>query len=366
MTAEAPSGVSQDGRLKELDGWRAISVLLVIVDHFCAYQHESLFKPHPHLFYEFQNLGQLGVRVFFVISGFVICRLLLREEARRGSVSLKAFYIRRAFRILPPFCVYAVTICIVLLLGLGRSSWSGILTGTLFLYDLVPARHGAWFIGHSWSLAVEEQFYLTFPAVFALSRGRVRKALVLAFFVLLAAWNFVAAAYDWNSITDPNLRGGFGAICGGVLLALFEQRIRAIARAIPALVAAVIALSLLWHPVGYFSPNSALFDCLYLPPVIALLLMFSLEGDLQLRRFLLWKPIQAIGLTSYGIYLWQELFTAPAKFYTEAGKSIPHLLPLLFVIVPFSYFLIEKPAMRFGRVLAERVRKVPDREEVAA
>ena len=76
-----------------------------------------------------------------------------------------------------------------------------------------------------------------------------------------------------------------------------------------------------------------------------------------LRAFLLARPVQAVGLTSYGIYLWQQLFTGPKGFYIGRGVVLWYLPWLLLVIVPLSYRFIEKPAMRYGKMLSRRVRE---------
>jgi len=356
------------GRLRELDGWRAVSVLLVIFHHLGSYQHAGMLFHHHHLALVFRHFGPLGVDVFFVISGFVICRLLILEEERYGKVSLKAFYVRRAFRILPPFYLYIACLFFLLATGLIHETYKGITTGALFLYDIVPAKVGGWFIGHTWSLAVEEQFYLTFPAVLVLTRMIERKRIFLAIFCLLGVWNYLAAVFGWNYVTNPSTRSGFACICCGVLVAFFEAEARAIARTLPALAVAGVALSLLWHPDDYLSWLSALYDSLYTPLAIAALLIFSLERDTRLRTLLCLKPVQAIGLTSYSIYLWQELFTAPKGpegDYTLSGNIIAALLPLLFVVIPFSWFLIEKPAMKLGRLFSDRIRRRYEREVMA-
>ena len=251
---------SPQGRLRELDGWRALSVLLVIAHHLGAYQYRSIVAPHLRLAAVFNNFGPLGVRVFFVISGFVICRLLIQEEQRTGNVSLKGFYIRRAFRILPPLYLYIAAVALLLSAGLIHETWSGIGSSLFFLYDFVPAKLGGWIVGHTWSLAVEEQFYLTFPAIWILTRKPSRRrAVVLAAFTLFAAWNLCAASFSWNQFTDPNTRGGFSCICWGVVLASFETHARAVARKTPLVAVAPLALALLWHPAGYASSRSALF-----------------------------------------------------------------------------------------------------------
>lgn len=323
--------IAREGRIKELDGWRAISVLLVIAHHIGAYQYAALLvHPHHRVYLLFTHCGPLGVKVFFEISGFVICRLLILEEGRCGAVSLGAFYFRRVFRILPPYCLYLATICLLLLLQLIIAEWRMILAAALFLYDLRPLTIHNWFLGHTWSLAVEEQFYLIFPTLWVLTRGVTRRYLFPIIFFVLVAWNLSAAIFDWNWLTTPTIRTGFTCISCGVVMALFESRARALARAVPAVAVAAISFGLLWHPDENFGLKSAFYDSIYTPLGIALLLIFSVEHEGLLSKFLCWKPVQAVGLTSYGIYLWQELFTAPAKEYTTLGKPIGFFLPALY------------------------------------
>jgi peptidoglycan/LPS O-acetylase OafA/YrhL len=346
---------TRDGRLRELDGWRAVSVLLVIVHHIGAYQHPSLARS-AFMLSLFEGIGPLGVKVFFIISGFVICRLLIIEEERFGTASLKAFYIRRVCRIIPPFYVYSAIICLPLSLGLIKGPWRGIFSGGFFLEDLYPALSGNWFMGHSWSLAVEEQFYLVFPTLWVLMRRAGRIRIFVGIFFLIAAWNVSAAGIGWEQIVIPSARAGFACICCGVLVASLETQARTIAKAVPAVVVAGLALILLWQPNGAVGWRLALYESIFVPPALALVLVFSLERGKLLRAFLCSRAVQAVGVTSYGIYLWQELFTAPAKDYGPSGRSISFLLPLLFAVVPLSYLFVEKPAMRLGKRLTERIR----------
>ncbi len=358
-------------RLRELDGWRAISALLVIVTHIGAAQHPGIFSRIPHTARAVPALqfywGPLGVKIFFVISGFVICRLLNSEDSSYGSVSLKAFYYRRASRILPPFYVYLAALWVLLSLGLIKDSWRTIVAASLFLTDIrgIPLPH-SWFIGHTWSLAIEEQFYLVFPALFVLTPKLRRGRVCLAVFLLMVLWNLSAAYRDWDWITSTQTRAGFACISFGVLMAIYEPRARRLAKAVPAYVTVTIAIILFFPFYWITGLQEALFQSLFVPLAIGLVLLFSVERGPLLRRFLCCRPMQAIGVTSYGIYLWQELFTAPKTFvsasgvipyFSPAGEIIPMLLPLLVVIVPLSYFLIEKPAMRLGRALSLRARQ---------
>jgi peptidoglycan/LPS O-acetylase OafA/YrhL len=351
------------GRITELDGWRAVSVLCVIFGHFCSSHFPQTIAHHPRPAQVLLDTGSLGVKVFFVISGFVICRLLIMEEQRFGAVSLKGFYIRRAFRILPPFYLYLAAIAILSSLALISNSWLALRDSMLFLYDL---RLGVetWFVGHTWSLAVEEQFYLVFPACWVLLGKLGRKRVFPSAFLLIVIWNIAASIADWDRLTWPSTRAGFACICCGVVLATFEDRARKIAASTFAPVIAILAAILIWRPVPHLGWGAAVYESVFVPPAIGLVLMFSLERGHVLRMFLNWKPIQAIGLTSYGIYLWQQLFSAPPRYYMGLGIRIFYMLPLLLVIIPCSYLLVEKPAMRLGRRLSERFRRTPAPERV--
>ena len=355
--AMAPSSVvrsPREARLRELDGWRAISVLLGDCPPLSPIPACRPSRTHVRLARVLHDCGPLGVKVFFVVSGFVICRLLILEEKRNGAVSLKGFYIRRVFRILPPFYLYLACLGVLVALGWIGQIWQQIFSSAIFLYDVVPVRADGWFIGHTWSLAVEEQFYIVFPMLWVLTRKVGRERVFSALFLLIVMWNISAAFLDWNRAAP---REGFACISFGVLLAIFEARARAIVRHIPSLVAFIVAICLLWHPEDQSGWKSDLYESIFMPPAIALVLVSSLEKGELLRRFLCSWPMQAIGLTSYGVYLWQQLFTAPSRFYNGSGRQNERLLPLLLVIIPISYFFIERPSMRLGRRLAERYRK---------
>jgi peptidoglycan/LPS O-acetylase OafA/YrhL len=343
--------------LCELDGWRAISVLLVIVQHIGFYQNGGFLHRFPNSVVNVvQFCGLLGVRTFFVISGFVICRLLISEEERYGSVSLKGFYYRRIFRILPPFFLYLAAISLLLGLGLVHEIWRAILGAGLFLFDINITPH-SWLVGHTWSLAAEEQFYLLFPITWILTPKRWRSPFCFGVFLLIAVWNFLVFFTHWNTLVGTNGRVGFSCIAWGVLMAVNENRARKLARRVPTFVVVLLAIGLLVHPVFSDSWRRIVYECLLLPPAIALLLLSSLERGPRLRALLCSKPLQAVGLTSYGIYLWQQPFTAPREYFVGQAVIITYLLPLLFLIVPLSYFLVEKPAMRYGKSLSRRTHR---------
>jgi peptidoglycan/LPS O-acetylase OafA/YrhL len=371
MTSESEFGVSLpvkkggDARIRELDGWRALSVLLVIFNHICSYQHPQVLERFPRLAFAVHYFGSLGVKTFFVISGFVICRLLISEELRTGVISLKGFYYRRAFRILPPLYIYLVAVLILFYLGLIHLHRITIFYAVVFVRDLrlTPV---SWFSGHLWSLAVEEQFYLTFPAALVFTPKRLRAGLLGGIFILCVCWNLSMAFTGWDALISSDIRAAFAAISCGALIAISEGRVRQLAKRVPAAVVTVFAFILLLHPIGSNSWGAALYESLFVPPAIGLVLLFSMDRGPWLRAVLCSRVMQAIGLTSYGIYLWQQLFTAPSTEYNSSGEFLLRLLPLLCLIVPASYFLVEKPAMRYGRYLSRRATSTSKCESAVA
>src|SRR5271156_4350163 len=115
-------------RLPGLYGIRAISIALVLLYHIVASALGSTFLEHR----------LRGVNIFFVLSGFLITYILCREEEKRGAISLKAFYIRRALRIVPPIIPYLVCLVILTALGIVAVSWSDIADCLLFVRNVLP------------------------------------------------------------------------------------------------------------------------------------------------------------------------------------------------------------------------------------
>ena len=143
------------GEIPSLNGLRAASIIMVLIAHLA--QQGTLV---PSVWY-LCELGHLGVDMFFVISGFLITVLLLREHRRNDAISLKQFYVRRAFRILPAYLFFLAGIALFAWLGAVSVTgwdWFGVLT-----YNVGFLPKASWNVGHIWSLSVEEHFYLLWP-----------------------------------------------------------------------------------------------------------------------------------------------------------------------------------------------------------
>ncbi|MDO8941596.1 MAG: acyltransferase, partial [Desulfobacterales bacterium] len=144
--------------IPSLDGLRAISITLVLLGHLSGTQG------FVRLNLGVGDYAHLGVVVFFVISGFLITRLLLSEHAKRGSISLKLFYARRTLRLFPASYAFVGCVWLLWLAGIvplqSRDLWHAVTYTVNYAPDI------AWSVGHLWSLSVEEQFYLLWPFAF--------------------------------------------------------------------------------------------------------------------------------------------------------------------------------------------------------
>jgi peptidoglycan/LPS O-acetylase OafA/YrhL len=331
-----------DSRIPSLDGARAISIGLVIVAHL------DLVRYVPGLWR--LDTGNLGVRVFFVISGFIITTLLFTELRRAGSVSLTAFYRRRIFRILPAYYTFLATVMLLSAFrGGGGAGWAKIWPATIFVTDYVDV---PLVVGHTWSLAVEEQFYLLWPAMFLVG---LRRSFVVCIAILFLAPIFRVLADNGLWPTSP--RYAFecvaDALAVGCLLALIRDRLwdNSVYRKLVGsplsllpLFAAILLIAVaqnkgaLYYTVGLSTLNIGI--------AIVLDRYMRFPGT-KVGRLLNLAPIVWFGVLSYSLYLWQQLF---------AWAPFPTFLKLLLILgcATLSYFLIERPFQRLRRWIESR------------
>ena len=339
-----------------LDGFRCMSIVAVIWHH----SRGDI---------EFGRLGLrgfLGVDMFFVLSGFLIVTLLLREHARNGQISLKAFYARRTLRIMPLY--YGVVIAsAILFLGFrpNGTTAEGIREGLPFLltYTTNWVEIGS-FLSITWSLSAEEQFYLMWPPV----QKYVRHAL----WVLLAL--ILVSQFIHFGLFDPQLeklgvgpndltmvrQTTFTPILLGVLLAYilhdrrgFERVSRTLGhRMTPLWIAALLLIGLELMPLDITGWPRLTIHLL----LMALLASAVVREDHVLAPLLNWRPIVRVGVLSYGMYL---LHMFVVHFTDTLGKrGLPHifLFPLAtlgtIAVAELSYRYYETPFLRLKKRFA--------------
>ncbi len=334
--------------LPTLDGWRAIAITLVLFAHV-RLPGNALQQISPY--------GAMGVHLFFAISGFLITNRLLEE-----GTSLRAFYIRRAFRILPAAFLYLAVLCALGLAGAWIPLNAGQIMASLFFYRnyyVLPAAQG-WYTGHYWSLSVEEHFYLLWPALLLWLGTRRARWAAPALACVFALWRGLDTQFGWVAAwnpawkdlverTDYRLDGLFWG-CAAALLWDWRPARKWLAtrsRDEYALITvAVIVLLLVLQPPGFV----AMFA--FLMPLPLLFTVARPQG--WLGRLLESRPAAWFGRISYSVYLWQMLFLVTYGIPLSLGWAQQFPVNLVLILVPAcaSYYLVERPLRRRGRQLS--------------
>src|SRR5574337_202485 len=185
------------GRMPSLDGFRAVSILMVLCGHLGGTRGFPVTAIAITRW--IGDLGALGVQVFFVISGFLITSLLMGEREQTGTISLKNFYLRRVLRIFPASYSFILALLIATMLGWVSLTGRDFAFAATYTVNYYP--HHPWQIGHLWSLSVEEQFYLLWPL--ALLALRERRALTVAVAAIFTGPLVRFAIHEWISRVDP-------------------------------------------------------------------------------------------------------------------------------------------------------------------
>jgi peptidoglycan/LPS O-acetylase OafA/YrhL len=343
----------KSGYLPTLDGWRAVAILTVV-----------LFHDAPHSFGPFntdwfQVHGISGVDIFFGISGLLICSRLLEEEAKRGEISLKQFYVRRAFRILPPALCYLIvlgTLGLAGILPLIPKEWfASLLFYRNYTRFSTVSGHMDWYSGHFWSLAVEEHFYLILPSVLVLAPRRWRIPVLTTMVTVVALWRiYRQQTRPWIFLlehTDTRLDALLVPAIMAILLTnpRFRTILISIAKFWP--VPAIVFIYLVSS--GKFPTFTPLAQCFLIPIVLTGTVVYP-NG--YVARFLESLPLRWIGRISYSLYLWQQMFFNGHFFpwFKPLGllQSFPMRWLMLFGLASASYYLIEKPSIKLGQRLA--------------
>ena len=325
-------------RIHSLDGLRAICISLVVLAHLSGTQN---FPRSRFL----EVFASVGVRIFLVLSGYLITSLLLREHEKTGSISLKSFYLRRAYRIFPAAYVFMMVAIL--------SRWSALSTAnilTALTYTLNYYHRGNWVLGHLWSLGVEEQFYLLWPLSLLLFY-RPRIGIVAA---IIAAGPPLRLLF-WLTWGRAGLEHPFpvfmDALAMGCALSLVEPALARFQRVfssrwflfVPA-ATALLPLVQLWNSRAYqFAGVSALH----------LGVALSIKHIITRRYALLnLRPVMWMGAISYSLYLWQQPFLDRGS--STPWTAFPLNIVLAILLAAASYYLVEQP---FLKLRERRTRK---------
>jgi len=297
----------------------------------------------------------VGVTVFFVISGFLITNLLLLEESESGKIHLGAFYVRRAFRIMPVFLLYVLFIYFwqdFENLGLNKSDFVHAFT---FTVNFISIKN--WYLGHLWSLSVEEQFYLMWPVILIFFRKHLKLVLIAFLFYACIARviDYKFPAYRLISLSPFFMYAD--AIVVGALGGLFYFDNPEIVKNklfnnfwLQLLALAVFLLSIYCTDYGKLAIIFLPFGNL----MVAMSVLFLIFSYIKPQRNFIYKQLNSkamahVGILSYSIYIWQQFFFAGySKF---EWRSFPLNIAIIYPVSLASYYLWEKPFLKLRKYL---------------
>lgn len=350
------------GHVPGLDGLRGLAVLLVVVSHL------NLLVPRlditrVQLVDGAIEGGYLGVDIFFVLSGFLITALLLQEERGTGQVAFGGFYARRALRLLP--ALYFMLLCHAFYTVATDLYWPTeaasikaavfYYSNWLVVYDLSDIALGT---NHLWSLAVEEQFYLIWPAVLVGLLGLRRSArtvtVVLGVAIVAIAVHRATLwgeGVTWLELFVRTDTRADSLLVGALLASLWirgatpTRGVNVAAWFAVAFAAGYLALVEASSGVGYRG-GLTLFAV-----AIAVILLAVVNGTWSGNEVLAHPWLRAVGLVSYGLYLWHfPVFHVVARYGSDwpEGLRVLVAVPLAVAATLVSWFLVEKRFLALG------------------
>jgi peptidoglycan/LPS O-acetylase OafA/YrhL len=352
MNASKQAELKINSYLPQLDGLRALAVFAVMSEHFMPLQHI-----YTH---DFLSPGHLGVRLFFVLSGFLITGILL--DGRRNVspfFTAKQFYIRRFLRIFP---IYYLTLFIVTVLDV-KSARETFFWHLGYLSNLYFSLKGRFTgpTGHFWSLAVEEQFYIVWPwLMLFLPYRHLRKSFV---FVIIMAVGFKLAVYSLDADALAGDMLPFGCMeslgLGGLLAYVikderFSFRTGALLKAVLLLGTLMLVCMIMLAALGWATLAQKTFQDLSISLLFVGLIGRAAIGFQGItKKALEWRPIVALGRISYGMYLYHvfmQVLVLKVCGTLHIGLGYrPYLIIapvasfLTVIVATISWFMVEKP-----------------------
>ena len=305
--------------------------------------------------------GPYAVICFFVLSGFLITHLLLSERDKTGDVSLRRFYLRRTLRILPAFYCYAAVYVILRLIDKYPVDWLFVLgrvTYTANFTPLLPLFSGPRIptMGHTWSLAIEEQFYLLWPfifAAFALKRGKLMKGLIVA---IVAVWTYRWVVLSLN-LNDNYILYAFetraDALAVGCLVAIANHENRIPRWLIDWKWVGGVALAIICF-CSAINLNQPRYAWAIIPLACAVLIIQSIaHSQSRWYSWLEFRPMRALGIISYSLYLYHPFVI----HLPPAIRTVPVEVAFAILLATGSYVIVERPFL----ALKDRFSPVPVR-----
>lgn len=352
---------SSSFHLSGLDGWRAVSILLVILSHLIGQDGVTFFTPIgdflEKLRIDHHSFGRKGVQVFFCISGYLIFSRILVEIKKYGNFSFKEFFLRRFFRIFPPMYFFLCFYLILALMGKGismKETLSAMVFGRIWFP--LDDTGWSWYTAHIWSLCMEEYFYIILSTVvvfFSLRLVKIGSVLLLILMIILnlMVWRIPEfKPYEYQYFLKDFVEFRFMAI--GVLFAFLKFSNHPINKKIydsqNIFLPVMIGITLFKVP----------FYTLAYPFVVALAIHSTSDHVKPIFSTILENKMMVhIGLISYSLYLWQQFWIPWFNLQIKEIaflQSAPLNIISIYLTAIFSFYVIEKPMIKYGRKFVNR------------
>jgi len=338
-------------RILGLDGIRAMAALMVVVTHlhiFIAWDESE--SPFYGLVW-----GVNGVKIFFILSGFLITHLLLVENEKYGKIKLKLFLIRRSLRIFPLFYLFIFAVIVIGIFFETKTSWFQIFISSIYGFNFMPRSGNNDTLGHTWSLAVEEHFYLIWPTLLILiikKRKSFNRLLLVTGVIYLVLEFFNYYLHNYTSLNDDyNIAGWttgsarflLAGCFGGILIHTRKWKEVCGTRNLNI---ALFTIFILGYFVDFWFHNDSpiISRNLRTAGILSGILIIVNNQDWMIVKILEMAPIRYLGQVSYGIYVWQGFYlgTGPGRDIGQNWPPDAYIgLILLIITVPLSYHLFE-------------------------
>lgn len=327
---------------RAFDGLRAIAIIFVFLDHAWEFRFPGAWA---------------GVDVFFVLSGYLITTLLANELSATGQIDYRNFFIRRILRLWPAFAVFLFVMVMTISMSKGPNTGSFQAVAVSAVYLMNWNKAFAWWepsnLGHTWSLAMEEQFYLLWPVLLSLIFVRRPIRYVLGLITVMITWRCFLAL----SGADPDRTyNGFDthgdALLIGCLLALLVRRTPDptihLSKLWPVASAGLLAILFLLTHRTVLAQTAGL----SIASVLTFVIIAGLRRETLLKSLLSTRPLVYLGKISYGFYLWHFPIVFGLSHYGIAGKLAAFMFS--FGLASASYHWIELPFLALKKQFTAR------------
>lgn len=345
-------------RIVEITGIRCFAVMMVTLSH-AQHTIEGGYTGFLSPLWLFSH-GSQSVLLSFVLSGFLITRMLTKEFAEKGCLDLIAFYSKRILRIWPASYFYILTIAALSMAGILAIDWRHIAIASLHLWNygellhvtVAEGTHGNWYLGHLWTLALEEQFYWVWPPIllYILRNRSERLLLALIFIVPLIRMASYFLVPSLRGQVNLMLHSGVDPILVGCYLAMNQEKWSSKLAVLKyrhwILTGVVIVFMIATPQLGIYLKG--IWTATYgrtIDALLAAIIILSMVEvkDFWLARICRMRLVVFVGTISYSIYLWQQLFLGE---YFKYALKFPFNIVQALVMALISYYMVEKSFLR--------------------